>query len=207
MNSQQILNFILSDMNPSIEQIQQLHLKYAPTQAAYERVFMHCQIVAAIAEQLIATNEIVCDTELVHKGALLHDIGSYHFITKQGIDHKNYYKHALFGYEVLKKEHIAENLCLIVQRHFGVGIDAEDIRRQQLDLPLENFIPQTTEEKLVCYADKFHSKHPRFNAFETYRGFAKTFGEENEKRFLAFAKEFGKPDLLLLQKKYHHAIV
>lgn len=195
-------------MYPNLFQIKTLHQKYAPNERVFDLVFTHCQIVAEIAQQIIAEKKLVISTELVSAGALLHDIGAYQFIDNHGnFDHKNYYKHALAGYTLLKKENFPEEICLIVQRHFGVGLTSEDILLQRLDLPKNDYRPKTIEERLVLYADKFHSKHPRFNRYETYFEFTKKFGNENQTRFEKLAAEFGKPNLQILVEKYHHPLV
>jgi uncharacterized protein len=54
-------------------------------------------------------------------------------------------------------------IARVCQRHTGAGITRAEIMEQQLPLPLpddgsEPYMPETMEEKLVCYADKFFSK-------------------------------------------------
>ena len=74
--------------------------------------------------------------------------------------------------------------------HTGAGITREEILQQQLPLPLpdndsEPYMPETLEEKLICYADKFFSK-TRLEQEKTYehaeRSLAK-FGEAGVNRF------------------------
>ena len=65
---------------------------------------------------------------------------------------------------------------------------------------------ETVEERLVMYADKFHSKNPKFNSFESYRKIALKFGEENAQKFDNFAKEFGVPNLDKLANNYRTII-
>lgn len=78
------------------EQIVQLHKKYAASSVAFEIVFTHSQIVWEIAEELIVKNNLSINSELVHTGSLLHDIGAYLFIDKDGtFDEKNYIRHVL----------------------------------------------------------------------------------------------------------------
>ena len=68
----------------------------------------------------------------------------------------------------------------------------EDIRRQHLPLPERDLLPETLEEKVVCYADKFYSKSnlertktPE-QAFQSLR----KFGEEGAQRFLEWDRQF-----------------
>jgi uncharacterized protein len=58
---------------PSDEQIRGLHEKHAPTWAAFERVYAHCEIVCGIAEQLLARAGSDLDADLVRAGGLLHE--------------------------------------------------------------------------------------------------------------------------------------
>jgi uncharacterized protein len=49
----------------------------------------------------------------------------------------------------------------VAERHTGSGLTKEQIIAQGLPLPAEDFVPETIEEKVICYADKFFSKsHP-----------------------------------------------
>lgn len=42
--------------------------------------------------------------------------------------------------------------------HTGVGLTKEDVLVQGLPLPPADYVAITPEERLVMYADKFHSK-------------------------------------------------
>jgi uncharacterized protein len=195
-------------MYPSSANIQTLHHTYAPNEKIFDLVFTHCQIVEELARQIIADQKLMLNTELVRAGALLHDIGSYVFMNPDGtFDHENYMKHAKEGSTILRQQGLPEDVCRIVERHIGVGITEKDIIAQKLDLPLKDYSPKTIEERLVLYADKFHSKYPRFNSYETYHTFTKKFGEENQRKFERLAEEFGKPNLEILVAKYQHPLV
>jgi uncharacterized protein len=51
---------------------------------------------------------------------------------------------------------------------------SSDIEEMGLSVPKKDYIPITLEEELVCYADMFHSKYPRFITFEeAYEGISK----------------------------------
>ena len=47
---------------------------------------------------------------------------------------------------------------VFAKRHTGAGLTKKEIIEQELPLPQQDFLPETTEEKLICYADKFFSK-------------------------------------------------
>jgi uncharacterized protein len=62
---------------PSDARIRALHERYAPTPEAFDLVHTHCEIVCAIAEQLLDRTASALDRALVRAGCLLHDIGVY----------------------------------------------------------------------------------------------------------------------------------
>lgn len=193
---------------PDRDFIKKLHEKYAPSPLTLDMVWTHCQIVAEIAEQLIDSNHLVADRELVRVGALLHDIGAYKFIDAEGVfDEKHYIQHGVEGCGILNHEQLDEHLARIAERHTGVGLTKEHILTTNLPLLPKDYIAESLEERLVMYADKFHSKPPHFNAYESYMAHARKFGEENAKKFEAFAQEFGIPDLKELSQKYNQPIL
>lgn len=193
----------------NIEQIKELHKKYAPSPKVFDFNFLHCQIVCEIALELVSKNNIQCDTDLVKSGALIHDIGVYKVTDKEGVeDRKNYIRHGIEGYKILKDEGLPEQLCRIAERHTGVGIRKDEIIDRNLPLPPKDYIAETIEEKLVMYADKFHSKNPdNFNSFESYKKFVSRHGEEHVKKFEELGAMFGIPDIEALSKKYNHPIL
>lgn len=192
---------------PSLKEIEALHLKYAASGKAFFIVFSHCQIIWEIAEQLITNHKLAVNQDLVKAGVLLHDIGVYTLLDANGVfDDANYIKHGIKGYQILSQEGLPEEICRIAERHTGVGLTKQTITEQKLPLPQKDLIAETIEERLIMYADKFHSKPHKFNSFETYCKSARKFGPENEAKFIAFSEEFGKPELALLSKKYKQTI-
>ena len=51
-----------------------------------------------------------------------------------------------------------ERYARVCERHTGAGLTLDDIVSQDLPLPHQDMQPETIEEKLICYADKFYSK-------------------------------------------------
>jgi len=191
---------------PPYEEIVALHRKYAPSDAAFDLVFTHCQVVRDIAEQLIAKSDIVIDTEFVKAGCLLHDIGAYAFWSESDgkLVSKDYVKHGIDGYDILRQEGFSEQICRVASHHTGVGISAQDIRETGLPLPVKDYFAESIEERLVMYADKFHTKSPptRLMTTEAYCEFAKKYGPDKVGRFKQLEQEFGAPDLAPLAKKH-----
>ena len=195
---------------PADGEIRALHEKYAPTRAAFEVVYTHCVIVCEIAERLVDDAGSDLDVELVRAGCLLHDIGVYRLYDMSGqLDHKGYVRHGVLGYELLRGEGFPEEICRFCSRHTGVGLTRDDIVRQGLPVPAGDYVAETGEERLVMYADKFHSKTspPRFVSADSYAVHVRRYGEEKVAVFEAMRAFFGDPDLKPLVDEYGHALV
>ncbi|GGW35082.1 HD domain-containing protein [Streptomyces griseoloalbus] len=184
---------------PGPEEIRALHEKYAPTVEAFTLVHTHCEIVWSIAERLLSAPRLRhLDGELVRAGCLLHDIGVYRLYGEDGrLDHGNYIRHGLLGHEILEQEGFPETLRRFCSHHTGVGVTRQDVLSQGLPLPPADYLAVTEEERLVMYADKFHSKS-RPSAYlspDEYAAHVRRFGEDKVTAFHALRAEFGDPDL------------
>ena len=80
----------------------------------------------------------------------------------------------------------------VCERHTGAGLTKHDIISQKLPLPEEDFLPETIEEKLICYADKFYSKShlSREKTIEQAEKSLAKFGGETLARFRAMKDIF-----------------
>lgn len=197
---------------PADEEILALHEKHAPTRAALDVVYTHCQIVCAIAEQILAAGSGKIgplDVGLVRAGCLLHDIGVYKLYDDTGrLDEASYIWHGVLGHELLAAAGFPEGVCRFASCHTGVGITREDVVRQGLPLPAADYVAQTPEELVVMYADKFHSKSdpPKFLTPEAYAASVRRFGEEKVTAFKSMQAHLGDPDLEPLSAAYGHPI-
>lgn len=195
---------------PTPSEIRSLHERHAPSAEMLDLVHTHCVIVAAIADQLLdATGTPDADRDLVRAGCLLHDIGVYRLYDAQGRRvHDSYLLHGVLGHELLAAAGLPEVLNRFCSRHTGVGLTRDDIRTQNLPLPPDDYVAVTTEERLVMYADKFHSKStpPRFLTADAYALRVRRFGEDKVTAFAALRAEFGEPDLADLAEAYGHAL-
>jgi uncharacterized protein len=199
---------------PTDDEILVLHKKHAPTPTTLDLVYTHCEIVCGIAEQLYsrssaaATAEI--DIDLVRAGSLLHDIGVYELYDDSGhLDSPNYILHGILGYELLQTEGLPEVICRFASHHTGVGISADDVRAQGLRLPPADYLAETAEERLVMYADKFHSKKtpPVFLTAPAYAASVRRFGEDKVTAFQSMRTTFGEPDLTPFSDTYGQRII
>lgn len=189
---------------PSDIAIEYLHRRLASDEDIFERVFTHCAIVWNIAQQLIRTKDLQLDARLVKAGALLHDVGVYRLVSDD-----MYIRHGLLGAKVLKDEGYPPALCRFAACHTGVGLTAEDIRVEELPLPPHDFVAKTAEERLIMYADKFHSKTspPQFNNPPVIKKDLARFGDDKIPKFKTLVQEFGTPDLEPLAVAFSHKIV
>lgn len=145
----------------------------------------------AIAE---AHKELGIDTQFVEEAAMLHDIGIIK-CDAPGIccyGSEPYIRHGRIGAEMLRELGLLRH-ARVCERHTGAGLSKKEIIEQQLPLPHEDFLPETVEEKLICYADKFFSKtRPKEEKTIEHveRSLAK-FGQEGLIRFREWEKLFG----------------
>lgn len=205
---------------PSGKEIRALHEKHAPTPEAFHTVYTHCLIVAEIARQLADRNGKGNgsanegggqdpDPELVRAGALLHDIGVYRLYDDAGrLDHANYLRHGVLGQELLEREGFSEAITRFASHHTGVGLTKDDVVRQGLPLPPGDYLAETEAERLVMYADKFHSKSdpPAFLTAGAYAARVRRFGADKVTAFTGLRQRFGEPDLGALAARYGHPV-
>lgn len=199
-------------MLPTDEQIKALHQKYAKSNTDFELVYTHCQIIETITMQLLDANPIAnIDRQLVHIGSLLHDIGAYDVLENgkfvAGV------RHGVIGEEILKREGYPESIWRFASHHTGIDLSEQDVIKQGLPIPAADYAPRTDEERIVMYADKFHSKSnppvesPYFCTVRWFHNYVQKFGSDKPERFNELVNFFGKPDLTPLSERFGHAIV
>ncbi|MDE5869202.1 MAG: HDIG domain-containing protein [Muribaculaceae bacterium] len=133
--------------------------RYYPEGPLRDILITHSELVRDKAIEAARISGLPFDEELISNGALLHDIGIF-LCDAPGIECHGtlpYICHGLLGGIILRKEGYPE-LARFCERHTGAGLTVEDIISQNLPLPHLNYLPETLEEKAVCYADKFFSK-------------------------------------------------
>jgi uncharacterized protein len=100
------------------------------------------------------------DLAFIEEAALLHDIGMI-FTDAPALGCRGgrpYVCHGVLGRTLLEEEGLMRH-ALVCERHVGVGITVEDIKRQRLPLPRRDMLPLSIEEQIIGYADKFYSKN------------------------------------------------
>jgi uncharacterized protein len=195
---------------PTDQEILALHRAHAPTAGALDLVYTHCQIVAAVAGQLLAGSGFPADAALVRAGCLLHDIGVYPLYDQAGrLDHAGYIRHGVLGHELLREAGFPEVICRFASHHTGVGLTARDVREQELPLPPADYLAESNEETVVMYADKFHTKAspPAFLTADAYAASVQRFGPDKVAVFAAMRAELGEPDLAPLAAAYRQRVI
>ena len=137
------------------------------------------------------------DLEFIRNAALLHDIGILH-TDSPGFDCKGKYPyicHGFLGREMLDSVGLP-TYGLVSERHVGVGISSNDIRRYQLPLPDRDMLPVSIEEQIICYADKFFSKKGNGcfengeKSIEQILASLQSYGQEKVARFTSWVEKF-----------------
>lgn len=145
----------------SIDPLSILSLYYPPASASFDLLVWHSKDVATLALDIAHHKEkLNIDLRFLWEAAMLHDIGI--FLTNSPdiycYGREPYVKHGILGAEILRKHHLHRH-ALVAERHTSSGLAHEEIIKEHLPLPLDrSYIPETIEEKLVCYADCFYSK-------------------------------------------------
>lgn len=188
-----------------------LHKKYVQgvdKENSLDLVWIHSEIVTEIALKIVThlnTLGIKPNKHLVEMGGLLHDIGVYGCFDEdfnQNNKLPKYILHGEVGYEWLKNEKVGEKVARFALTHTGTGITSEDILREKLPFKLGDYIPVTLEEEIVCYADKFHTKSPRFCNFAEQREKLGKFDPAKMIIMDRFKQKFGVLDLSDIELKY-----
>ena len=163
----------------------------------------HSRMVAEKALRIAESHPgLGVDTTFVYDAAMIHDIGIV-MCDAPGIEcfgKEPYLRHGICGGKMLRdnaaewgmtREDI-EPYARVCERHTGAGLTVDDIVRQNLPLPHVSLLPETMEEKLICYADKFYSKTrlTEEKPLEKVLVSMKKFGADTEQRFLKLHELF-----------------
>lgn len=160
-----------------------------------ELLVLHSSSVAQKALQIVKEHpELGADAKFIEEAAMLHDIGIV--LTNAPAIHclgnNEYICHGYLGADLLRKEGY-EAYAKVCERHTGAGITANQIETQQLPLPNDReYMPQSIEEKIICFADKFFSKTSpdREKSVEQAEKSLAKFGTEGVERFREWCKLF-----------------
>lgn len=185
----------MADVNAIIERF------YDKESELYNILVQHSQSVAELAVAICRRHpELKADETLVYEGAMLHDIGIIK-TDAPGIHchgEADYICHGTLGAAMLRQlgAETGEDLeayARISERHTGAGITVKEIEEQNLPLPKRDLLPETIEEQIVCYADKFFSKSRNLREAKSLEHAEKSLmkhGEEGLERFRQMHEKF-----------------
>ena len=171
---------------------------FYPVEGPLRQLLLHHSL--QVAERAVRVwrehPDLGADRALLERGALLHDIGICQCDAPRihcfGTSH--YIMHGLLGAQMLRNigsEWEAE--ARICERHTGTGLRREAFQMRHLDVPPCDLLPETLEEQIVCYADKFFSKtgSQEEKTLEQALRSVEKFGEEQAAILLQWHERFG----------------
>ena len=155
--------------------------KYYPNDDALRQLLLkHSRQVADRCLKIANKHkELPVDVQFLEEAAMLHDIGICRCDAPSILCHgtEPYIKHGPIGADMLRAEGFPRH-ARVAERHTGTG--------------LPGYEPETLEEQIVCYADKFYSKSSPDrvrSVLETAQSLEK-FGHEGVKKFLSWSERF-----------------
>lgn len=169
--------------------------KYYPEENELKHILMvHSRLVADKALAIVDKHpELGADRQFVEEAAMIHDIGIFRCNAPAiyCFGDKHYICHGTIGAEIMREEGFPRH-ALVCERHTGAGLSLAEIERQNLPIPHRNLLPESIEEKIVCYADKFFSKTKLEKEKTVEQALASLagFGEDGYERFKEWIKMF-----------------
>ena len=174
---------------------QEIINKYYPEDNELRHILLvHSRAVADKALAIADRHpELSLDRQFIEEAAMLHDIGIVRCNAPgiQCFGTEPYICHGRIGADMLRAEGFPRH-ARVCERHTGAGITCSQIIAQKLPLPEQDFLPETMEEKIICYADKFFSKThlDEEKTIEQAIASLSKFGEEGVARFREWVKMF-----------------
>ena len=137
-----------------------------------------------LAEQIMINNKNQnIYLKLLSSSCLLHDIG--YARAKKSIDH------GVYGGKILREMGFDKE-ARASERHIGVGIEKKDSIK--LGVGDCDFIPETIEEQILCYADNlcFFDKKTKKHTIKSSKEVSERFGLELGEKYRIRTIEFNK---------------
>ena len=170
--------------------------KYYPADDVLRRLLIHhSRQVADRCLEIASHSALALDKRFLLEAAMLHDIGIRwcHAPSIYCEGTEPYICHGSIGGQLLRGMGLEQH-ARVCERHTGAGITPAQIAAQQMPLdPALSYVPETLEEQLVCFADKFYSKsHPdRVLTVDQAAESLARFGSDGVERFRSWAQLFG----------------
>ncbi len=137
---------------------------YAHNPLAHSILVEHSRLVtrrAVTIARALKRRGLDPNLQFISEAAMLHDIGMIFTNAPEIGCHGDapYLQHGIIGAKLLDGMGLNAH-ARVCERHTGVGLTAVEIIREDLPLPPCDLLPETLEEKIICYADLFYSKNP-----------------------------------------------
>lgn len=162
----------------------------------YNINYIHGLMVATLATEI--ANDIgltPSQINFIYEASMIHDIGIFKTDAPsiECYGSEPYIRHGIVGETILSDlgYHKHARVCL---RHTGCGLTKKQIQKQNLPLPLMDLIPETIEEQIICYADKYYGKSgdlTKRKSLDEIKSKTKKHGKDGEKRLLEWVIKFG----------------
>ena len=155
--------------------------KYYPNDDMLRQLLLkHSRQVADRCMQIVRKHkELSVDVQFLEEAAMLHDIGIFKCDAPSiyCVGTEPYIKHGPIGGELLRVEGFPRH-ARVAERHTGTG--------------LPEYEPETLEEQIICYADKFYSKSSpdRVRTVAEAAQSLEKFGAAGVRKFLDWATRF-----------------
>lgn len=168
---------------------------YDPNSESYHILFTHSRLVTQKALHIAEAHpDLMADRDFIAEAGMLHDIGIF-MCNAPGIKcygTHEYIEHGYLGAELLRREGLPKH-ARVAERHTGTGISKQQIEQNRIPIPPADYFPESIEEKIICYADKFFSKTrlTEEKTVEQARNSLKKFGAETVTRFNEMHRLFG----------------
>jgi len=137
--------------------------------------------------------EMNLDIPFIYEAAMLHDIGIFKTDAEDVYCYGkfHYICHGYLGSELLKAERLPRH-ALVCERHTGTGLSLGHIIKNKLPVPKRDMVPESPEEQLICFADKFFSKtNPeKEKSIDKIKKNLSKHGEDSVRKFNDWCKLF-----------------
>ncbi len=160
----------------------------------YDILYQHSRAVADKALHIINMHpELKVNRYFVEEASMVHDIG----IVKTNapaiacFGTEPYICHGVIGSKIVVDEGFGE-YARVCERHTGTGLTKKEIICQNLPLPHMDLVPESLEEQIICFADKFFSKTKpqQEKTTEQVCKSLEKFGKESVDKFNIWCEKF-----------------
>ena len=151
------VNEIINQYYPLNDELKNIYIVHA------------CKVTEFALELAKKHPELNMDLQFIEEAAMLHDLGI--FLTDAPGIHcygkAQYLCHGVLGAELLRSLGY-ERHARVCERHTGTGLSKEQVLANGWNIPAKDYFPETLEEQLICFADKFFSKTKYLHSARTF---------------------------------------